>query len=237
MADDIFFSSWENMKRMEFATKHLSQSSDSIVFLDIVQLSMFFSIAHVLLSIAENCKSISIFSIHQAGHVFFGPTGKVNKSRVRVKVLAWFSKSGAGEIRLIKENFSDEEFLAFLDDMLLPEAWARFGLDPVPLLINPSPRFNLNSNSSVVRDWQTNHPEFKLERFPPKSYDINPFQEIWRYIEGSLRLQRVQPKDAEELWEGIKEIWDYRSQRPLFWQGLVDQFRANLTSTITKKGN
>ena len=42
MADDIFFSSWENMKRMEFATKHLSQSSDSIVFLDIVQFKYVF---------------------------------------------------------------------------------------------------------------------------------------------------------------------------------------------------
>lgn len=42
MADDIFFSSWENMKRMEFATKYLSQSSDSIVFLDIIQFKYVF---------------------------------------------------------------------------------------------------------------------------------------------------------------------------------------------------
>ena len=62
-------------------------------------------------------------------------------------------------------------------------------------------------NSSLFQDWFKDHPEVKLEYFPMKSEDLNPFKIVWNEFVGALRLQRLQPKDAEEIWAGIEELW------------------------------
>ncbi len=51
----------------------------------------------------------------------------------------------------------------------------------------------------------------------------------------ALRLQRLQPQDSEELWAGVEELWGYRSQRPLFWEGLVKSFKHKLEEIVLEE--
>lgn len=120
-------------------------------------------------------------SIHTAGHIFTGQGSKVYKCRARIFIWAWFSESGAGDIQLMDENCSEEEFIQMLDRSLVPVSWARFGLKKVDFLFNQSN--NLTLKSSVVRNWFQEHQEFKPESLPTKSYDLNPFCSVWHEFE------------------------------------------------------
>lgn len=179
---------------------------------------------------------IFTFSIHQAGHVFTGRTSKVGKTVARVRVWAWFSESGAGEIRRVAENFTDENYVEMLDEALIPGIWARFGDNSTCFLRERKNVYPSSFSSIVVRDWFRERKELKPQ-FYPYGKDINPFKTIWHNLEGSLRLQRLQPQDCDELWEGIQELWEYRTAKPLFWEGLVKSFRADLQDIVKVDGD
>ena len=113
---------------------------------------------------------------------------------------------------------------------MVPEAWAHFGLGPIPILHGLS--MNLNKSSVVVREWLLNHREFHPEPLPSKSEDLNPFNTIWSEFEAYFRLQRTQPLSAEEIWDGLEKLWGYRSEKKGYWEGLILAFKANLENAI-----
>lgn len=48
----------------------------------------------------------------------------------------------------------------------------------------------------------------------------------------SIRLQRLQPCDKEELWAGVEDLWSYRSEKPLYWKILVNNFKLKLQEVV-----
>ena len=150
-----------------------------------------------------------------------------------MRVWAWFTAAGYGIIRRVN-LMSHESYLNLLDSALIPDIWACYGLETMILLSDPSPQFPQSFNSSLFhfQDWFKDHPEVKLEYFPMKSEDLNPFKIVWNEFVGALRLQRLQPKDAEEIWAGIEELWFFRSSRLSYWEGLFQSFRADLKKKL-----
>ena len=112
-----------------------------------------------------------------------------------------------------RELMSDESYLYLLDSALIPDTWACYGLETMILLSDPSPQF------------------------PQKSEDLNPLKIVWNEFVGALRLQRLQPKDTEEIWAGIEELWFFRSSRLSYWEGLFQSFRADLKKTVESQGD
>lgn len=120
-----------------------------------------------------------------------------------------------------------------LDEALVPTAWARFGLESVILINDPNPT---NGPNQDMRDWIRNHPEFQTKYWPKNSWDINPFTKVWNDFVGSLRLQRLQPQNQDELWEGVQELWGYRAEKPLFWEGILEAFKLDLEKAVKNGG-
>lgn len=159
------------------------------------------------------------------------------KSRACIRLWAWFSEAGAGSIRLVDYNYTADTFLDQLDEAFVPAAWARFGMEPVTFMYDRSTVYPFNLESLVVREYFKKHEEFKFEPWPLKSWDVNPFRTIWHDFQQSLRLQRIQPQDEEDLWEGIKELWENRSKRPGYWKGLIESLRADLAEVRRLEGS
>ena len=80
----------------------------------------------------------------------------------------------------------------------------------------------------MIQKWLKEHPELTSEYWPRKSEDLNPFRKIWSEFQDALRLQRLQPQDADELWEGIEELWRFRSLKPSYWNGLMKSVHADI---------
>lgn len=175
-------------------------------------------------------------SLHVAGHVFTAPKANIINSRCSVRVWSWFSASDCGSIQRV-EKMSDEDYVALLDDKLIPIVWARNGLQAIHLMSDSSPIFPHSFNSGLLRDWFKDHPEIKHDSFPKKSEDLNPFLILWSEFVDALRLQRLQPENPDELWAGIEELWFYRSLKSSYWDGLVQSFRANLRTIVDSEGS
>lgn len=125
--------------------------------------------------------------------------------------------------------------MKLLDDALIPNIWALYGLQTIFLLSDPSTMFPPSFHSSVLKHWFKDHPEVKLDNFPNKSEDLNPFMNVWSEFVDALRLQRLQPQDEQELWAGIEELWYYRSLKLSYWDGLIQSFRANLIGVVNSE--
>ena len=50
-------------------------------------------------------------------------------------------------------------------------------------------------------------------------------------------MQRQLPKDSEELWDRVEELWSYRSEKPLFWEDLVKSFKYQLQEIAIEEGS
>jgi hypothetical protein len=54
----------------------------------------------------------------------------VNKTNAGIRVWAWFSSDGAGSIALL-DHLSENQFEELVEEELIPQAVARFGIGPV----------------------------------------------------------------------------------------------------------
>ena len=111
-------------------------------------------------------------SIHKSGLVFKGHGGMANKNLFKIRALAWFSADGAGNIRFLPNSCSQEKLLDFLDESLVPDAWKRDGLGPIPLL---------HDRSLII--WSEFESYFRLQRIQPQEDEDLWFgvEELWKY--------------------------------------------------------
>jgi hypothetical protein len=116
-------------------------------------------------------------------------------------------------------NLSEEQFLELLGEIFIPQITARFGTGPVGFMDasasrNALPTFLFDTLKQMEYS-------FEVLKWPPKSSHLSSFDKIWGNIEGTIRLQRRQSKNAAELWHYVELIWERRSEQPLFWEGLI----------------
>ena len=78
--------------------------------------------------------------------------------------------------------------------------------------------------------------DIKEIKWPEKSSHLSPILSIWRWIEGSIRLQRNQPRNCDELWNLIEDLWEGRRAQPLFWKGVVVNLQCKLRVIAAKRG-
>ena len=142
--------------------------------------------------------------------------------RKSVPVWAWFSFEGAGAIHRITGRLTSEKYIQILDDVLLPTAWARFGLGPIRFIQDRSPIHT----SHAVRDWFADRPEFELLPWPSKGVDLNPIENLWSEMVRDMDSQQV--NSSEELWNDVSNIWDNLKGRDEYWRVLASSMPSRL---------
>jgi hypothetical protein len=143
-------------------------------------------------------------SISTAGHIYRGtrPAISVNKIRATIRVWAWFTSYGACSIVLLN-NLSEEQFLKLLGEVFISEITNRFGADSVGFMDTSVIRNGLPTLLDTLKQMKYS---VKVLKWSPKSSYLSPFDKIWLNIEGTIGLQRRQPKNAAELWDYVELI-------------------------------
>ncbi len=119
---------------------------------------------------------------YTAGHVFRGtrPRISVNKTNAGIRVWAWFSSDGAGSIALL-DHLSENQFEELVEEELIPQAVARFGIGPVRSISDNEFRVPFKTQNTLAISYE----DLKCS---PKIRHLSPFVTIWSYIENSIRL-------------------------------------------------
>jgi transposase len=117
---------------------------------------------------------------------------------------------------------NSEKYIDILENVLLPTAWARFGLGPIPVVQDLSPIHT----SHAVGDWFADHPEFELLPWPPKGADLNPIENLWSEMVRDMDTQHVASPDR--LWEDVSLIWDNLKTRNDYWRILASSMPSRL---------
>ena len=83
--------------------------------------------------------------------------------------------------------------------------------------------------SMGVQRWFARRPEIELIPWPPKSHDMNVVDNMWAKLkEGRiLRYGNNPPRNPQQLWDQVVEIWDNLAQDlgdsiPLRCQSIID---------------
>lgn len=174
---------------------------------------------------------MKFYSIHSSGFVWNGKSScKVNKTPDTVCVWAWFTSSGEGKIRRIyNEEKTDEYFVNLLDECLVPTVYKKFGVYLVIFLHERTPYvFPSSFSCGPMRDFLTDNKNISSRAWPPKSRDLNRSQLYGKNLNLEFWLLQFQPNNAEDLFEKIENLWDYRRRRLGYWKELMDQMNVNL---------
>lgn len=150
--------------------------------------------------------------------------------RKSVPVWGWFSSEGAGAIQRIEGRFTSEKYIQILEDVLLPTAWARFGLGPIRFVQDRSPIHT----SHAVTDWFADHPEFELIPWPSKGADLNPIENVWSEMVRDMNSQHV--RNSDELWDDVLNIWNNLVPRRSYFRTLVNSMPSRLQMVIDLGG-
>ena len=92
--------------------------------------------------------------------------------------------------------------------------------------------------SMGVQRWFAKMPEIELIPWPPKSPDLNVVEHMWTKLkEGRiLRYGNNPPRNPQQLWDQVVEIWDIFAQDHNYCLTLVDSIPRRCQSVIDAGG-
>ena len=92
--------------------------------------------------------------------------------------------------------------------------------------------------SMGLQRWFARRPEIERKHWPPKSPDLNVVEHMWAKLkEGSfLRYVNNPPRNPQQLWDQVVEIWDDLAQDHDQCLTLVDSISRRCQSVIDAGG-
>lgn len=96
---------------------------------------------------------------------------------------------------ILLNNLSEEQFLELLGKVFIPKSPSFSVLDQSVYWMPAS--HGTSCHHLCFNTLKQMEYSFKVLRWPPKSSQLSPFDKIWSKIEGTIRLQRTQPKNAQ----------------------------------------
>jgi hypothetical protein len=71
-----------------------------------------------------------------------------------------------------------------------------------------TPVHTTNKNKQYTANMKRDKdPEIELLAWPSQSPDLNPIENLWRYVKKQLRKIRPRPTNMEQLWERVQAEW------------------------------
>lgn len=118
----------------------------------------------------------------------------------KIGFYSFFSHHGVGPVHLYPYTMKDYRYRMALDQVLLPELNKPIMNDIKFYLQDNAPYHT----SSFAKAWFTNKP-VELVKFPARSPDLNPIENLWHELKQSIEAQ--QPTTIQEIIEGVHMEW------------------------------
>lgn len=118
-------------------------------------------------------------------------------------IMVWASMSahGVGPIRLIDGIMLKEQYLAILQETMVPGARQMFGNRLWAFQHDNDPKHT----ARIVKAW-LDQQDFNTVNWPAQSPDINPIEHLWNEVEH--HVSRVRPSNLRDLWKEVQIGWN-----------------------------
>jgi hypothetical protein len=121
------------------------------------------------------------------------------------KIMVWgcMTYYGVGDACWIPEKINAVLYVEVLKDYVFASMdWC--GMDPRKFIFQQD---NAKIHTAKVTKDYIRKSKIPLMDWPANSPDLNPMETIWAYLKGQLDQYTNDPKDVNELWERIQDIW------------------------------
>ncbi|EFA10906.1 Transposable element Tc1 transposase-like Protein [Tribolium castaneum] len=149
------------------------------------------------------------------------------------------SNAVPGEIvQITPPNFNSREYLNLLEDVMLPSVTALYPIEeidgPIVFVQDNCPLHRAN----IIEDWFADHPQFQLLRWPARSPDLNPIENLWRGMVRewhTIAQEEAYVRTVELLRENFLNVWN-RLRRTDICQNLVGSMKRRMQECIDNNG-
>jgi hypothetical protein len=145
------------------------------------------------------------------------------------KIMVWgcFAAHGVGDLYLVDGIMESEQYKQILRNHFKPSAQRLFGGRDYTFQQDNDPKHTSNATRAYMR-----HLGLDPEEWPSQSPDLNPIENLWSYLDWTLRDRQVTNK--AELWTALQEGWQALPVDLL--TRLVDSMPRRLQAVIDSKG-
>ena len=136
--------------------------------------------------------------------------------------------SGPGDLSRLEGTLDSKCYLEVLDDYVIA-SFEWYGMNPAKSTFqHDNARVH---TSSIVQNWFREH-NITVLKWPANSPDLNPIEHVWAYIKRQLNQYKRPPKDMDELWRRVEEIWAKISRKLIrkLYESMPRRIRALLQS-------
>jgi transposase len=136
---------------------------------------------------------------------------------------------GVGELAEIEGRMDADQYVAILEDHLLPIMEESGVSEEVIFQQDNDPKHT----SKKAKKWFEDHAITLLD-WPAQSPDLNPIEHLWHHIKKELTKYPTQQKGVWEVWERVAEVWN--KIEPEVCQNLIESMPRRIQAVIKAKG-
>ena len=169
------------------------------------------------------------FDCESQGHVYREPGTRHDTRYIQrhersgqfsLSCWGWMSRAGISVLGCIHGRFNTLQNQHIFENMMLRSVRVR---NSEGNLIFQQDNHPVRCSMGVQR-WFARRPEIELIPWPPKSPDLNVVEDMWAKLkEGKiLRYENNPPRNLQQLWDQVVEIWDNLAEDHDYYLTLVD---------------
>jgi len=223
-AKKILLKPEHRMQRMQFAREHLDTPQEewnAIVWMD----------EKVFSSSEDGRYRVWRPNGERLNPKYVLPSG----SSGRISLGFWGSMSARGLLDLIEisPRMDAEEYVEILEEVLKPGIRRIFPEEQFPIVKIVQDNSAVHT-SRLVQAWFDANPDIQQIRWPPKSPDLNPIENVWAQMKLSWTAGQLRTREA--LREHVHQVWNQLSLRQHYTQNLINSMRRRLELILAKDG-
>jgi transposase len=156
----------------------------------------------------------------------------LNSGKICVNMWGWMSAAGPGELVEIPGRTNGQAYLELLQESFLPTARVVYPAAEVPELIFFQDNCPIHT-ARVVQSWLDAQPDIRAVRWPSRSPDLNPIENLW-----GLMVQRwdiLQERTRPALFTHCTNVWESLRDSDLC-SNLVRSMRSRCDAVIAANG-